>query len=69
VSPGTILGRLSPSTTRGRSFRDLPQPVAVVTGLGPSAEPVAVTVRSLTSVRGDSGPLVIGLTRKESNDV
>ena len=30
-------------------FRDLPQPVAVITGLGRSGEPVGMTVSSLTS--------------------
>lgn len=46
MSPGTVL------TVDGlrRAFAHVPQPVAVVTGLGPSGELVGMTVSSLTSV-------------------
>jgi flavin reductase (DIM6/NTAB) family NADH-FMN oxidoreductase RutF len=41
-----------------RIFLDLPQPVAVVTGLGARGEPVGMTVSSLTSVSLEP-PLVL----------
>ncbi len=40
---GTLTG-----TELRRAFRDLPQPVAVVTGVGPTGEPVGMTVSTLT---------------------
>ena len=47
MSSGTVLG---PAVDDLRQvFLDLPQPVAVVTGLDPAGEPVGMTVSSLTS--------------------
>jgi flavin reductase (DIM6/NTAB) family NADH-FMN oxidoreductase RutF len=48
VSPGAVLGPVVAVDLR-RVFLDLPQPVAVVTGLGPFGEPVGMTVSSLAS--------------------
>jgi flavin reductase (DIM6/NTAB) family NADH-FMN oxidoreductase RutF len=58
VSPGTVLGPVVAVDDLRRVFLDLPQPVAVVTGLSPSGEPVGMTVSSLTSVSLAS-PLVL----------
>ena len=49
MSPGTVLGPAVAIDDLRHVFLDLPQPVAVVTSLGPSAEPVGMTVSSLTS--------------------
>jgi 3-hydroxy-9,10-secoandrosta-1,3,5(10)-triene-9,17-dione monooxygenase reductase component len=49
VSRGTGLRSVAVGNDLRRVFRDLPQPVAVVTGLGPAGEPVGMTVSSLTS--------------------
>jgi flavin reductase (DIM6/NTAB) family NADH-FMN oxidoreductase RutF len=48
VSPGTVLGPVATVDLR-QVFLDLPQPVAVVTGLSPSGELVGMTVSSLAS--------------------
>jgi len=48
VSPGTVLGSVVADLRQ--VFLDLPQPVAVVTGLSPSGEAVGMTDSSLTSV-------------------
>jgi flavin reductase (DIM6/NTAB) family NADH-FMN oxidoreductase RutF len=48
VSAGAVLGPVVAVDLR-RVFLDLPQPVAVVTGLGPCGEPVGMTVSSLAS--------------------
>ena len=50
MSPGTVLGPIVAVDDLRRAFLDLPQPVAVVTGLSPSGEAVGMTVSSLTSV-------------------
>jgi flavin reductase (DIM6/NTAB) family NADH-FMN oxidoreductase RutF len=50
VSPGTVLGPVLAVDDLRRVFLDLPQPVAVVTGLSPAGEPTGMTVSSLTSV-------------------
>jgi 3-hydroxy-9,10-secoandrosta-1,3,5(10)-triene-9,17-dione monooxygenase reductase component len=49
VSPGTVLGPVVAVDDLRRAFLDLPQPVAVVTSLSRSGEPVGMTVSSLTS--------------------
>jgi 3-hydroxy-9,10-secoandrosta-1,3,5(10)-triene-9,17-dione monooxygenase reductase component len=49
VSPGSVPGPVVAGDDLRRVFHDLPQPVAVVTDLGPSGEPVGMTVSSLTS--------------------
>ena len=49
MSPGTVLGPVVAVDDLRQVFLDLPQPVAVVTGLSPSGEPVGMTVSSLTS--------------------
>jgi flavin reductase (DIM6/NTAB) family NADH-FMN oxidoreductase RutF len=49
VSPGTVLGPVVAVDDLRQVFLELPQPVAVVTGLSPSGEPVGMTVSSLTS--------------------
>jgi len=50
VRPATFLGPVVAVGDLRQVFLDLPQPVAVVTGVSPSGEPVGMTVSSLTSV-------------------
>jgi 3-hydroxy-9,10-secoandrosta-1,3,5(10)-triene-9,17-dione monooxygenase reductase component len=49
VSTGTVLGSVAAGDDLRQVFRDLPQPVAVITGLSPTGRPVGMTVSSLTS--------------------
>ena len=49
MSPGTVPVPVVAGVDLREVFRDLPQPVTVVTGLSRSAEPVGMTVSSLTS--------------------
>jgi hypothetical protein len=56
VSLGTALGPVVADLRQ--VFLDLPQPVAVITGLTPSGEPVGMTVSSLTSA-SRAPPLVL----------
>jgi 3-hydroxy-9,10-secoandrosta-1,3,5(10)-triene-9,17-dione monooxygenase reductase component len=63
VSPGSVLGSVVADLRQ--VFLDLPQPVAVVTGLSPSGEAVGMTVSSLTSV-SLAPPLVLFCPRVTS---
>jgi Flavin reductase like domain len=63
VSPGTVLGSVVADLRQ--VFLDLPQPVAVVTGLSPSGEAVGMTVSSLTPV-SLAPPLVLFCPRVTS---
>lgn len=56
MSPATAVDPVAADMRR--TFRDLPQPVAVVTGRSPSGQPIGMTVSSLTSA-SLAPPLVI----------
>lgn len=49
MSVRTVLGSVDAGHDLRPVFRDLPQPVAVITGLGPTGTSVGMTVSSLTS--------------------
>jgi flavin reductase (DIM6/NTAB) family NADH-FMN oxidoreductase RutF len=49
VSAGTVVDPVVGVRDLRQVFANVPQPVAVVTGLAPSGEPVGMTVSSLTS--------------------
>ena len=63
MSPGTVLGPVVADLRQ--VFLDLPQPVAVVTGISPSGAAVGMTVSSLTSV-SLAPPLVLFCPRVTS---
>jgi 3-hydroxy-9,10-secoandrosta-1,3,5(10)-triene-9,17-dione monooxygenase reductase component len=58
IRPGTVLGSRPAIDGLRRAFRAMPQPVAVVTGLSRSGQPVGMTVSSLASASLDP-PLVL----------